>query len=39
MFRIKLFSFNATITSKSPKTDNVLINVVVIVTICNQQLE
>jgi hypothetical protein len=35
MFRTKLVSFNATITSKSPKIDNMSVNVVAIVTTCN----
>jgi hypothetical protein len=39
MFKIKPMSFNAMITPKPPKTKNVLVNVVVIVTIHNQQLK
>jgi hypothetical protein len=36
MFRIKLVSSNATIASKPPKIDNVLVNVVFIITTCSQ---
>ncbi len=32
MFKTKLVNFNATITSKLPKIDNVPINVVVVIT-------
>ncbi len=39
MFKSKLVSSNATTTSKLPRIDNVLINVVVVVTTRNQQLE
>jgi hypothetical protein len=39
MFKTKLVSFNATTTLKSPKIDNVPINVVVVVTTYSQQLE
>ncbi len=39
MFRIKLISSNATTTSILPLIDNVLINVVVDVTTCSQQLK
>jgi len=35
MFRIKPINFNATIASKSLKTDNVLVNVLVVVTTHN----
>ncbi len=37
IFRTKPVSFNATITPKSLKIDNVSINVVVVVTICSQR--
>ncbi len=39
MFKTKLVNSNATTTSKSPKIDNVPINVVVVVTIYKQQSE
>jgi hypothetical protein len=39
MFRIKPISFNATTTFKPPLIDNVLVNVVVVVTTCSQQLK
>jgi hypothetical protein len=39
MFRIKLINSNVTTSPKPPKHDNVLINVVAIVTTCNQQLK
>jgi hypothetical protein len=39
MFKTKLVSFNATTTFKPPKTNNVLVNVVDIVTTCSQQSE
>jgi hypothetical protein len=39
MFNTKHVSFNVTTTPKPPKLDNVPINVVVIIIICNQQLE
>jgi len=39
MFRTKLVSSNAMITPKPPKTNNVLINVVVVITTHIQQLE
>ncbi len=35
MFKTKSISYNATITLKPPKTDNVPINVVFVVTTCN----
>jgi len=38
MFRTKFVSFNAT-TPKSPKPNNVLVNVAVVITTHNQQLE
>jgi hypothetical protein len=37
MFITKRVSFNAITTPKLPKTDNVLVNVVVIITIHSQQ--
>jgi hypothetical protein len=39
MFNTKHVSSNVTTTPKPPKLDNVPINVVVIIIICNQQLE
>jgi hypothetical protein len=39
MSRIKLVNFYPTIMPKPPKTNNVLINVVVDVTTCNQELK
>jgi len=36
MFRIKPISFNATTTFKPPKSDNVLVNVIVVITTHNQ---
>ncbi len=39
MFKIKPVNFTATTTFKPPKINNVLVNVVAIVTIHNQQLE
>ncbi len=39
MFRTKLVNFNATTASKLPKTNNMLVNVVVVITTCNQQSE
>jgi hypothetical protein len=37
MFRTKHVSFNATITLKPFKIDNVPVNVIVVITICSQQ--
>jgi hypothetical protein len=37
MFKTKHVSFNATITLKPFKIDNVLVNVIVAITTCNQQ--
>jgi hypothetical protein len=39
MFRTKLVNSNATIALKPPKLDNLRVNVVVVVTIHNQQPE
>ncbi len=39
MFKTKLVSSNAMTTPKLPKTDMVLVNVIVAITIHNQQLE
>jgi hypothetical protein len=39
MFKTKSISFNAITTSKPPETNNVPVNVVVIITTCNQQLK
>jgi hypothetical protein len=39
MFRTKLVSYNIITSLKSPKLDNVLVNVVVVVTTYSQQLE
>jgi hypothetical protein len=39
MFRTKLVNSNAMIAPKLSKTNNVLVNVVVFVTTCSQQLE
>ncbi len=39
MFKTKLVTSNATTTPKPPKIDKVPINVIAIVTTCNQQLE
>ncbi len=39
MFRTKHVSSNATTTPKPPKTNNVLVNVIAIVTTHSQQLE
>jgi len=39
MFRTKRVSFNAMTTPKLPKTNNVLVNVVVVVTTRSQQSE
>ncbi len=39
MFRTKLVSFNVTIIPKSPKPNNVLVNVVVVIITHSQQPE
>jgi hypothetical protein len=39
MFRTKTINYNATTTPKLPKPYNVLVNVVVVITTCSQQLE
>jgi hypothetical protein len=39
MFRIKLANYNVITTLKPPKTNNVQVNVVVVITICSQQPE
>jgi hypothetical protein len=39
MFKTKFVSYNTTITLKPPKTNNVLVNVIDVITIRNQQSE
>jgi hypothetical protein len=39
MFRTKTINYNATTTPKLAKPYNVLVNVVVVITTCSQQLE